>query len=60
VPRAAGAIDVHEVAAAEYNATLVSYLQRSPEIPMFVLARAVTYATLFIGLLLVFVPGRIL
>jgi protein-S-isoprenylcysteine O-methyltransferase Ste14 len=27
---------------------------------MFVLVRAVTYATLFIGLLLVFVPGRIL
>lgn len=27
---------------------------------MFVLARAVTYSTLFIGLLLVFVPGRIL
>jgi protein-S-isoprenylcysteine O-methyltransferase Ste14 len=27
---------------------------------MFVLARAATYATLFIGLLLVFVPGRIL
>jgi protein-S-isoprenylcysteine O-methyltransferase Ste14 len=27
---------------------------------MFVLARAITYATLFIGLLLVFVPGRIL
>ena len=27
---------------------------------MFVLARAVTYATLFIGLLLVFLPGRIL
>jgi len=27
---------------------------------MFILARAVTYSTLFIGLLLVFVPGRIL
>lgn len=27
---------------------------------MFVLARATTYATLFVGLLLVFVPGRIL
>ncbi|HXU45863.1 MAG TPA: methyltransferase, partial [Thermoanaerobaculia bacterium] len=27
---------------------------------MFVLARAITYSTLFIGLLLVFVPGRIL
>ena len=27
---------------------------------MFVLARAVTYATLFVGLLLIFVPGRIL
>src|SRR5687767_6666200 len=27
---------------------------------MFVLARAVTYATLFIGFLLVFLPGRIL
>ncbi len=27
---------------------------------MFVFARAVTYAALFIGLLLVFLPGRIL
>jgi len=31
-----------------------------PEVDMFVLARAITYSTLFIGLLLVFVPGRIL
>jgi hypothetical protein len=27
---------------------------------MFVLARAVTYATLFIGLVLIFVPSRVL
>jgi protein-S-isoprenylcysteine O-methyltransferase Ste14 len=33
---------------------------RLPEDSTFVLARAATYATLFIGLLLVFVPGRIL
>lgn len=31
-----------------------------PEVPTFVLVRAATYATLFIGLLLVLVPARIL
>jgi protein-S-isoprenylcysteine O-methyltransferase Ste14 len=34
--------------------------KQTPEIPMFIFARAATYSTLFIGLLLVFVPGRIL
>ena len=34
--------------------------RRPEEISTFVLARAATYATLFVGLLLVFLPGRIL
>src|SRR5438876_10985876 len=31
-----------------------------PEVNMFILVRAVTYAVLFIGLVLVYVPGRLL
>jgi protein-S-isoprenylcysteine O-methyltransferase Ste14 len=45
----------------QLHGSIVSWRpNQTPEVPTFVLARAATYATLFIGLLLVFVPGRIL
>jgi protein-S-isoprenylcysteine O-methyltransferase Ste14 len=44
----------------KFRGTRQTKTKQTPEIPIFIFARAVTYSTLFIGLLLVFVPGRIL
>jgi protein-S-isoprenylcysteine O-methyltransferase Ste14 len=38
----------------------MTFLRRDTKVNMFVIARAVVYATLFIGLLLIYVPTRLL
>jgi hypothetical protein len=45
---------------AQFRAHCQSWKLGSPEVKMFVLARATTYSALFIGLLLLYVPSRLL